>query len=207
LRVSRVAIVFGGAGLLAAIAVSVIVTLAFLPVADTSSAALASDQGTGLNEDVKVHGAWTIDVRESDGSLVRHREFDNSLSAVGKHRLADVLTRSDTAGGWAISLDGSPSPCHDSNNINRGCEIAEASNPKVSDSTRPDVFGTLIKSARTTVFQLDGYFIAQIDGTITSVITNRGSCLPAVSPQACESNPFAAAGSAQGAFSSQFLSP
>ena len=33
----------------------------------------------GQHESIKVHGHWTIEVRNADGSLVRHVEFENSL--------------------------------------------------------------------------------------------------------------------------------
>lgn len=35
--------------------------------------------GDGKHEGIKVHGHWTIEVRNSDGSLARHVEFENSL--------------------------------------------------------------------------------------------------------------------------------
>src|ERR1700747_3718133 len=33
----------------------------------------------GQHEGIKVHGHWTIEVRNPDGSLTRHVEFENSL--------------------------------------------------------------------------------------------------------------------------------
>lgn len=35
--------------------------------------------GDGKHEGIKVHGHWTIDVKNPDGTLVRHVEFENSL--------------------------------------------------------------------------------------------------------------------------------
>ncbi|HSP63214.1 MAG TPA: hypothetical protein VLQ90_09555, partial [Pyrinomonadaceae bacterium] len=37
----------------------------------------------GQKEGIKVHGHWTIDVRNPDGTLVTHREFENDLQADG----------------------------------------------------------------------------------------------------------------------------
>jgi len=36
-----------------------------------------SDSG-GKNEGIKVHGHWVIDVKNPDGSLAGHRDFENS---------------------------------------------------------------------------------------------------------------------------------
>jgi Na+-transporting methylmalonyl-CoA/oxaloacetate decarboxylase gamma subunit len=34
----------------------------------------------GTHEGIKVHGHWTIEVKNPDGKLVTHREFENSLA-------------------------------------------------------------------------------------------------------------------------------
>ena len=39
--------------------------------------------GDSSREGIKVHGHWTIDVRNPDGTLVTHREFENSLVQAG----------------------------------------------------------------------------------------------------------------------------
>ncbi|HEY6273708.1 MAG TPA: hypothetical protein VIX19_17145 [Terriglobales bacterium] len=44
-----------------------------------SSAAENKRSGGGAHEGITVHGHWTIEVRNPDGSLVRHIEFENSL--------------------------------------------------------------------------------------------------------------------------------
>jgi hypothetical protein len=35
------------------------------------------------SEGIKVHRRWTIDVRQPDGKLVSHHEFDNALTEDG----------------------------------------------------------------------------------------------------------------------------
>src|SRR5215469_7481393 len=50
----------------------------------------------GPSVGIKVHGHWTIDVRNPDGTLVTHREFENSLipgSGFGAGALATFLAR------------------------------------------------------------------------------------------------------------------
>ena len=59
--------------------------------------------GGGSTEGIKVHGHWTIEVRDPDGSLVSRTEFDNALSG-GTSRLPKVLARVYTIGLWGVKL-------------------------------------------------------------------------------------------------------
>jgi hypothetical protein len=72
------------------------------------SSAEEHSQHRGQDEGIKVHGHWTIEVRNPDGTTVTHREFENSLQASGATVLANVLNSGSTPGGWAIALDGIP---------------------------------------------------------------------------------------------------
>ena len=67
----------------------------------------ASHQG------IKVHGHWVIDVKNPDGTLAQHREFENSLVDLGEI-MTYLLAGSVTAGEPAIFLDptGILSPCN-----------------------------------------------------------------------------------------------
>jgi hypothetical protein len=49
---------------------------------ERSSAEEKSARG-GRHEGIKVHGHWTIEVHNPDGSLVRHVEFDNTAGDAG----------------------------------------------------------------------------------------------------------------------------
>jgi hypothetical protein len=56
-------------------------------------------------EGIIVHGYWTMEVRNPDGSLVERREFENALqTGFGDQTLAKVLARTVTLGGWSIAL-------------------------------------------------------------------------------------------------------
>ena len=44
-----------------------------------SAVEVEKPSGNGRHEGIKVHGHWTIEVRNPDGSLARHVEFENSL--------------------------------------------------------------------------------------------------------------------------------
>jgi hypothetical protein len=64
----------------------------------------------GPREGIKVHGRWTIDVRNPDGTLASHHEFDNSLVANGSGgtgALVGLLGRVWTGiHHWEIVLNG-----------------------------------------------------------------------------------------------------
>ena len=70
-----------------------------------SSAIWPTESGGGTQEGIKVHGHWTIEVSDPDGTLVEHREFDNALhEEYGAIALARVLARQRTLAYWGIEL-------------------------------------------------------------------------------------------------------
>jgi hypothetical protein len=65
----------------------------------------AAEPGPGAPADgIKVHGHWTIEVRNPDGSLVSHHEFENALMAAGAVNLARFLGRVNSPGLWTVLL-------------------------------------------------------------------------------------------------------
>ena len=84
----------------------------FAAVIAISGAALAQSEG------IKVHGRWTIEVRNADGTLVSRTEFENALAphdsfdglGGGAGALAGLLSRTYSVRAWRIHLHGSPSP-------------------------------------------------------------------------------------------------
>lgn len=42
---------------------------------------------SGMNTGIRVHGHWTIDVLNHDGTLAKHVEFENALTLVGAEAL------------------------------------------------------------------------------------------------------------------------
>jgi len=74
-------------------------------------------------EGIKVHGQWVINVKNPDGTLAKHLEFENSL-ADGGYYLLTLMAGYVVPRAYAIRLSGNP--CIQMvNNINtpRGCEI------------------------------------------------------------------------------------
>lgn len=70
-------------------------------------------QGRNGSGGIKVHGHWTIEVRNQDGIRATRREFDNSLFLAGADILPYLLGGFATPGAWGISLGSSSSsgPC------------------------------------------------------------------------------------------------
>jgi len=87
--------------------------------------------GDGSHEGIRVHGHWTIEVRNPDGALVTHREFENSLAASGSQNLTQILGRQTILGQWNVELDGpngattTAQPCADANGQGHPCDVAE----------------------------------------------------------------------------------
>lgn len=80
----------------------------------TSAKATASGEAShGPQEGVKVHGHWIIDVKNPDGTLAQHRDFENSLSNANimVELLYGILVPAD----FTILLGGSTPPCNVSN--------------------------------------------------------------------------------------------
>lgn len=78
------------------------------PAAQTGQLSATSESAArGKHEGIKVHGHWVIDVRNPDGTLVTHHEFENSLTLgayFGSALLTNTLGRVTAIGGWEILL-------------------------------------------------------------------------------------------------------
>ena len=100
--------------------------LALLLVGATLEAqapAATSPGGPGI----KVHGRWTIDVLNPDGSLASHHEFDNALTGGGRRVLALLLGRFyNDIDAWEVSLSGTHGLCVFSDGQPRSqCQLRE----------------------------------------------------------------------------------
>lgn len=84
---------------------AMIAALATLVLLAAASAALAQEKSMG--DGIKVHGHWTIDVKNADGTPAAHYEFENALVQTGQNLLSSVLAHKGTVVGWAVLLDDS----------------------------------------------------------------------------------------------------
>jgi hypothetical protein len=140
-----------------------------------------------------------IEVKDPDGAVVTHREFENSLvningQATGANLLAALLSGNWVVGPWTIVLQGSPGPCQ--SNPFGWCTIipsnataliaftsggCSTSLTKVSSGTQPYCYDNLMESlpgsgGYFTSFALAGAVYADQNATITGVETFQDFC-------------------------------
>jgi hypothetical protein len=110
----------------------------------------------GPNEGIKVHGHWSIDIRNPNGSLASHFEFENAMVDGGS--LLTGLLNGGAVTKWRIDLDGtlgvSNAPCSG----NSGCLV---------DATQ----GFAPGAPGQRLFQLQGTVTANQAGRIERVST------------------------------------
>jgi hypothetical protein len=63
----------------------------------------------GQSEGITVHGRWVIEVKNPDGTVVTHREFENAIVPGGEGYLAALLAGNNSPGGLSILLNGANS--------------------------------------------------------------------------------------------------
>jgi hypothetical protein len=138
----------------------------------------------GPSEAIKVHGHWTIDILNPDGSLVSHHEFENALTnGFGASTfLNGVLSRSKRVGKWQVALGGSPA-CYPNN---APCWIVEPGTPiegGVLSATTPTTGPNAGK------FVLSGSTTAPRAAQISVVQTQTDDC-PAAVGSTCTAGSF-----------------
>lgn len=146
-----------------------------------------SDNATDAEQEgVRVHGAWTITVRNPDGSLDTRRTSENSFE--NPQALSNFLARDRTVGYWWIEAESgsnSENPCETSDGTPSKCRITEASSTNANwifpglDVSAPDSGD----NANSVVVQ--GSFTAQRDGQVAFVSTFVGDCDPSTAPSSC----------------------
>ena len=139
---------------------------------------------SGSSEGLRVHGHWTIEVKNPDGTLVERRDFENALSIGGGDvHLVNVLARTRTAGTWTITAVGNTSQiCEEPAGTPNVCWIMESTDPTPSVG---NVFKTLTTTVSGGTLVLNGTVTAQRDGQITGVSTRDNHCSNSISPAAC----------------------
>jgi hypothetical protein len=69
---------------------------------------------TATNQGLKVHGHWIIDVKNPDGTLAQHRDFENSLQLTGQGYLVGLMSGYLVPGDYMLAIGASSgtSPCN-----------------------------------------------------------------------------------------------
>jgi hypothetical protein len=151
------------------------------PVAEEARGKEAGDHG--LNMGIKVHGHWVIEVRNPNGNLARHVEFENSLVGTGGEMLAGLLggTWSVSPQTWTVWINGTQSPCSSGS----GCNIVAPD--FCTGACAPGLFNNLSVSTpgNGTTLSLTGTAIADNSSAINTVGTIVFPCLNTVAPGSC----------------------
>jgi hypothetical protein len=80
------------------------VAMPTVPTVKPMAPAEENTPAKGQREGIIVHGHWTIEVRNPEGRVVTHREFENSF--LDQDVLAGLLGHASAAGGLSITLLG-----------------------------------------------------------------------------------------------------
>jgi hypothetical protein len=118
----------------------------------------------GPSEGIKVHGHWTIDVLNPDGSVASHQEFANSLLNGGRSFLAQLLGRSTTVPYWIID-SGLTCAIPTQPQLGGPCYIVEPGQP--SNFVR--TFRNLTLTVTGDTLELAGSLTAENSGVISNV--------------------------------------
>jgi len=86
---------------------------AALPSVAAAKSENSKDGAGAVNQGIKMHGHWVIDVKNPDGTVVQHRDFENSLVPNASQFLIGLMSGYFTPGDYAIILqaDGGSAPC------------------------------------------------------------------------------------------------
>jgi hypothetical protein len=140
------------------------------------SAAEERPSGNGQHEGIKVHGHWTIEVRNPDGSLATRRVFENAYTPTSF--LASLLARQASVGFWSVGLNGTntvPAPCLSSGQPG-ACVIFEAGASAAGLAPSSNLFTTLTVNANANSLVLAGTATVGQTGAINLVSTTATSC-------------------------------
>ncbi len=143
-------------------------------------------------EGIKVHGHWTIVVRDANGSVVSRNEFENSLAPNGNAVMSKIMGRQASVGTWQVVLDNLANPnqavCA-SSPVGGGCYITEPSVTHLINGPVP--FPNLTVEVPTWGVHanagvvLTGTAKAAKTGAIVTVYTVLNTCAGSVSPATC----------------------
>jgi hypothetical protein len=163
----------------------------------------AAKEGNHLN--VEMHGHWVIDVRNQDGTLAQHRDFENTIQGGGAAYLIGLMAGYVVPSDYEIFLSSTgTTPCTPPGTL-QGCTIVRSLTSSPGSNTCPSYFCvtgltyTYNQSYSVTTsnsFVLAGTFTANRAGTIDNVQTYAGSCpvaaiettLATVSPATCNAS-------------------
>jgi hypothetical protein len=152
------------------------------PSEKSSQAQAAQPRTNGATDGIKVHGHWTIEVRNPDGTLVTHHEFENAY--VPKGFLPLILGRQNSVGTWMLVLSGSLTPpCFTTGPV--ACYIFETGVTVPANYAGSNASATMSVGSGIGALVLSGTVTAGENGEIDQVASDNWLCAPSISPSAC----------------------
>lgn len=146
-----------------------------------------------LRQGIRVSGWWKIDIRNPDGAVVKHVEFENALTASGQSTLVNLLTANVQGGGLYIALygpDQSSAPCKPSGSTgSTTCYFLPPTSPYAATCLISFCTPTLNTASGNTSITLSGYMPAFKDGSIAAVSTIAYLCPVSQSLATCQASP------------------
>ncbi len=154
-------------------------------------------------EGIKMHGHWEITVKNPDGTVAQHRDFENSIQGGGAAYLIALMAGYTVPSDYEIFLQSAgTAPCTPPGSL-QGCVIVRSLTTSPGTNSCPNYYCASTLSytynlnysvLASNSMVLSGYFTANRAGTIDSVSTYAGSCptafiqssvLANTSPAAC----------------------
>jgi len=150
--------------------VGTVCALVLVGIGIAALGAQTTERSSGPSEGIRVHGDWTITIRNEDGSVASRHEFSNALQSSGGSSLAGVLAGRQTPGRWRVELvDSAGGICGGLCLFGQGIELA------VNVTS-----GTL---------QLTGSKKATLGGGVVAVATAMEICSNTIAPASCTGGP------------------
>lgn len=147
-------------------------------------ASTAGDEEKGkssVNQGLKLHGHWSITIKNPDGTVASHNEFENSLTGGGPAAILSLISGQATPSDIMIGLAdvGGTPPCVSSGGI---CGIVRILTDEPADSNCQSFYcvtgltSTLNINGNPPTLTYAGSFTATQAGAINTVATYIGMC-------------------------------
>ncbi len=160
----------------------------------------AGGHSGAVSQGIHIHGHWIIDVKNPDGTLAQHHEFDNAPLQGGATFLMSFLTGSASFASWGIALynTNAVTPICGTSTTNY-CLIAQSLAVEPGESLcqsnymvcQVGIATAYNDSSAPYTLTLSGNMTASNAGSINEVFTYLGSCgligsgLEATAPSVC----------------------
>jgi hypothetical protein len=136
-----------GIGLSLAVALCATVILAAQQGPPPAKGPVPAARGASPGDAIEVHGHWIIDVRNPDGTLASHHDFQNALLPSGQQLLSYLISKGSSIVTWDIRLRANNTdttgPCPPSPTSDSSCYIAgPGSTLPLLMQNAPNVFPT-----------------------------------------------------------------